>query len=194
MGGRSIKKIGILVVLLIAGMLFVSGCAGNAPEKETAPENETGAGEGAGENEVVEGNQTSGNNQTIVQVAEGAGYTTFASLVRDAGLEETLNKGGPYTVFSPTDKAFDSLPEGMLDDLRNDEKNLSSVLTYHVVKGEYKASDLKNMNSLTSLEAGRLSVNTTEGGQVMVGNATVVEPDIVASNGVIHGIDVVLIP
>jgi len=81
----------------------------------------------------------------------------------------------------------------VLDDLRNDKKRLNS-LTYHVVNGEYKASDLKNMNSLTSVETDKLSVNTTKSGQVMVGNATVVEPDIIASNSVIHGIDRVLIP
>jgi uncharacterized surface protein with fasciclin (FAS1) repeats len=114
--------------------------------------------------------------------------------VRDAGLENTLNKGGPYTVFAPTNEAFDKLPQGMLGSLRNDKTKLSTILTYHVVNGEYRASGLKGMNSLTSLETGALSVNSTEGGQIMVGNATVVEPDIIASNGVIHGIDRVLMP
>lgn len=145
-------------------------------------------------NETSSENQTLNNNQTIVQTAEGAGYTTFASLMRDAGLDDTLSKGGPYTIFAPTDIAFESLPEGMLDDLRNDKEKLNRVLTYHVVNGEYRASALKNMNSLTSHETGELAVSTTTGGQIMVGNATIMEPDIVAGNGVIHGIDKVLIP
>ena len=143
---------------------------------------------GVAENQIAEANQI------IVLAAEDAGYTTFASLVRDAGLENTLNNGGPYTVFAPTNEAFDKLPQGVLDGLRSDKTKLSTILTYHVVNGEYRASDLKGMNSLTSLETGKLSVNTTETGEVMVGNATVVEPDIIASNGVIHGIDRVLMP
>lgn len=139
-------------------------------------------------------NQALDNNQKIVQTAEGAGYTTFASLARDAGLEDTLNKGGPYTVFAPTDIAFESLPEGTLDDLLNNKEKLNRVLTYYIINGEYTASDLINIDTLDSLETGKLAVNTTTDGKIMVGDATVIEPDIVADNGVIHGIDKVAIP
>jgi uncharacterized surface protein with fasciclin (FAS1) repeats len=145
-------------------------------------------------NESSSENQTLDNNQTIVQTAEGKGYTTFASLARDAGLEDTLNEGGPYTVFAPTDIAFESLPEGTLDDLRNDKERLKLVLTYHVINGEYRAADLKNTNTLASLETKKLAVSTTTDGAIMVGYATVIEPDIIAGNGVIHGINKVLIP
>lgn len=238
MGGKGIRKSGILVVLLLA-VVFISGCAENAQDDKTGPGDEDrvtpvegatpnvtekvtesaggDAGEGSmsdpEETSLVEGkeviipgeensgqgnetsseNQTLDNNQTIVQTAEGTGYTTFASLARDAGLEDTLN-GGPYTVFAPTDIAFESLPEGTLDDLRNDKERLNLVLTYHVINGEHRASDLKNTNSLTSLETEKLAVNTTTDGAIMVGYATVIEPDIIAGNGVIHGIDKVLIP
>jgi len=145
-------------------------------------------------NETSSENQVLDNNQTIVHTAEEAGYTTFASLARDAGLEYTLNEGGPYTVFAPTDIAFESLPEGMLDDLRNDRNKLNRVLTYHVINGEYRVADLKNIDSLSSLETEKLAVNSTTDGMIMVGDATVIEPDIVAANGVIHGIDKVVIP
>lgn len=145
-------------------------------------------------NETFAENQTSKNNLALVQTAEGAGYSTFASLVRNAGLEDTLNKGGPYTIFVPTDLAFESLPEGMLDDLRNDKEKLERVLTYHAVNGEYRASDLQKTKSLISLESGELAVGTTSGGQIMVESATVTGPDIIAGNGVIHEIDKVLIP
>lgn len=145
-----------------------------------------------------QGNETSSenldNNLTIVQTAEGAGYTTFASLARDAGLEGILIKGGPYTVFAPTDIAFESLPEGTLDDLRNDKERLNRVLTCYVTNGEYMASDLKNVDTLDSLETEKLAVNTTTEGQIMVGNAIIIEPDIVAGNGVVHGIDKLVIP
>lgn len=158
--------------------------------KEVIIPGEDGPGQG---NKTSSGNQTSDNNQTIAQIAEGAGYTTFASLIRDSGLEDTLNKGGPYTIFTPTDIAFENLPEGMLDDLRNDKGKLNRILTYHMVNGEYRASTLKNMNSLTSLETGKLAVTTIKG-QIMIGNATIIEPDIIADNGIIHGIDKVMIP
>jgi len=68
------------------------------------------------------------------------------------------------------------------------------VLTYHVINGEYRVADLKNIDSLSSLETEKLAVNTTTNGMIMVGDATVIEPDIVAANGVIHGIDKVVIP
>lgn len=141
---------------------------------------------GLGDNETDEAD-----NETIVQAAEAAGYYTFASLVRDAGLEDTLNKG-TYTVFAPTDEAFDKLP-GSYDDLKDDEQLLNTVLTYHVVDGEYMASDLKDGQMLTTVQTGELPV-AISGPKITIGNATVVEPDIVASNGVIHGINEVLIP
>jgi uncharacterized surface protein with fasciclin (FAS1) repeats len=216
-GGRNIKKLGILIVLLLAGVLFVSGCA-EEPTEEPVVEEEVieeepvgDEGEGAvpgqeedspigGEEGIIPGeeepdlgeNETDEeDNQTIVEAAEAAGYYTFASLVRDAGLEDTLNEG-TYTVFAPTDEAFDKLP-GSFDDLKDDEQVMNTVLTYHVVQGEYMASDLEDGQMLTTVQTGELPV-AISGVKVTIGNATVVEPDIVASNGVIHGINEVLIP
>jgi uncharacterized surface protein with fasciclin (FAS1) repeats len=216
-------------VLLLAGVLFVSGCAEDTEEETGAEEEmvtpveeaavtegaEEPAGEDAdeglvpgqeeespigGEEGIIPGeeepglgdNETDGENQTIVDAAEAAGYTTFASVVRDAGLEDTLNEG-TYTVFAPTNEAFDNLPEGTLDNLSEDEQALNDVLTYHVVQGEYMASDLEDGQMLTTVQTDELPVAIT-GDEVTIGNATVVEPDIIASNGVIHGIDEVLIP
>ncbi|AKB81512.1 Secreted and surface protein containing fasciclin-like repeats [Methanosarcina barkeri 3] len=187
----------------------------NVTEQVTEPASEnTGEGSMSGQEETSmdegkeviipdeensdQGNETSSenldNNLTIIQTAEGAGYTTFASLARDAGLEDILSKGGPYTVFAPTDIAFESLPEGTLDDLRNDKERLNRVLTCYVINGEYMASDLKNVDTLDSLETEKLTVNTTTEGQIMVEDAIITEPDIVAGNGVVHGIDKLVIP
>ncbi|KKH52848.1 fasciclin domain-containing protein [Methanosarcina mazei] len=196
-------------MLLLAGILFVSGCAEDTQE-ETGVEEATPVEEVAvteieeepsdeeegimpdeepetGVNETAEEG-----NLTIVGAAEAAGYTTFASLVRDAGLEDTLNEG-TYTVFAPTDEAFDALPEGTLEDLLADEQALTDVLTYHVVEGEYMASDLEDGQTLTTVQSATLPVSSADD-EVTIGTATVVEPDIVASNGVVHGIDAVLIP
>lgn len=228
-GGRSIKKLGILIVLLLAGMLFVSGCAEDTQEEVDTEERvtpveevaltegtEEPSGEDAdeglvpgqeeessigGEEGIIPGEEEPGigdnesgaeDNQTIVDAAEAAGYTMFASVVRDAGLEDTLNEG-TYTVFAPTNEAFDALPEGTLDDLRADEQALNDVLTYHVVEGEYMASDLEDGQMLATVQTDELPVDITDD-EVTIGNATVVEPDIIASNGVIHGINEVLIP
>lgn len=171
-------------------MLFVSGCASNPPSN-------TSGGEGHGNITPVEGattNETAAENETIVAVAEEAGYTTFASVVRLAGLENTLNEGGPFTVFAPTNEAFNALPAGTLDNLSKDPVALRGILTYHVVQGKYMAADLKSGEMLTTVQGASLPVNITESKEVMIGNATVTEADIVASNGVIHGIDEVLIP
>ncbi|KKG91059.1 fasciclin domain-containing protein [Methanosarcina mazei] len=196
-------------MLLLAGILFVSGCAEDTQE-ETGVEEATPVEEVAvteieeepsdeeegimpdeepetGVNETAEEG-----NLTIVGAAEAAGYTTFASVVRDAGLEETLNEG-TYTVFAPTNEAFDALPEGTLEDLLADEQALTDVLTYHVVEGEYMASDLEDGQTLTTVQSATLPVSIADD-EVTIGTATVVEPDIVASNGVVHGIDAVLIP
>ncbi|MEL7665043.1 MAG: fasciclin domain-containing protein [Methanosarcina mazei] len=195
-------------MLLLAGILFVSGCAEDTQEEtgveEATPVEEVAVTEIEEEpSDEEEGimpdeepetgiNETAEEgNLTIVDAAEAAGYYTFASLVRDAGLEDTLNEG-TYTVFAPTDEAFDKLP-GSFDDLRDDDQVMNTVLTYHVVQGEYMASDLENGQMLTTVQTGELPV-AISGVKVTIGNSTVVEPDIVASNGVIHGINEVLIP
>jgi uncharacterized surface protein with fasciclin (FAS1) repeats len=176
---------------------------GSMSDQEMSVQEETSMDEGKeviipDEKNSDQGNENSSknldNNLTIVQTAEGAGYTTFASLARDAGLEDILNKRGPYTVFVPTDIAFESLPEGTLDNLRNDKERLNRVLTCYVINGEYMASDLKNVDTLDSLETEKLAVNSTTEGQIMVGDAIIIEPDIVAGNGVVHGIDKLVIP
>lgn len=141
---------------------------------------------------LVDNETGNDNNETVVQVAEDAGYTTFASLVRDAGLEDTLNEG-TYTIFAPTNEAFDNLSEGMLTNLQNDNEGIVKLLNYHIVEGAYMPSDLGNVNSLTSLETGTLTVNATDN-KVLIQDANVIEPDIIANNSIIHGIDKVLIP
>ncbi|WP_445476343.1 fasciclin domain-containing protein [Methanococcoides methylutens] len=129
----------------------------------------------------------------IVDVAIDAGsFTTLVQAIQAAGLEETLRGEGPFTVFAPTDEAFAALPEGTLDALLADEEALADVLTYHVVAGEYMASDVVTMDSAETVQGGTITFDTTDG--VKVGNATVIQTDIEASNGVIHVIDTVLIP
>ncbi len=133
----------------------------------------------------------------IVETATKAGsFNTLIAALEAAGLTETLKGAGPYTVFAPTDEAFAKLPAGTIEELLKPEnkEKLKSLLAYHVVPGNVKAADVAKMNGKTAktVQGGTLSINTAEG--VKVGNATVKQSDIVASNGVIHVIDSVLMP
>jgi uncharacterized surface protein with fasciclin (FAS1) repeats len=129
----------------------------------------------------------------IVQTAQEAGtFNTLIAAVKAAGLEGTLKGPGPFTVFAPTDQAFAKLPPGTVESLLSDKAALTRILTYHVVPGKVMAADVVKLSSAKTAEGSSLSISTANG--VMVNNAKVIQTDIMASNGVIHVIDTVLIP
>ena len=132
----------------------------------------------------------------IVTVAATAGdFTTLVAAVKAAGLVETLQGDGPFTVFAPTDEAFAKLPAGTVDSLLLPENKakLVAILTYHVVPGEVLAADVVNLSAADTVEGQPLSISVNDGG-VQINDAHVTATDIMASNGVIHVIDSVLIP
>lgn len=124
-----------------------------------------------------------------------ADHTTLVAAVKAASLVETLSGTGPFTVFAPTNEAFAALPAGTVDNLLKPEMkgDLTKVLTYHVVAGAVKAADLQDGMELTTVQGGKLKV-TIKDGVVMINNAKVTIADAVASNGVTHVIDAVLLP
>ncbi|MGI9525321.1 MAG: fasciclin domain-containing protein [Hyphomicrobiaceae bacterium] len=132
----------------------------------------------------------------VVDVAAGTGtHNTLVTAIKAAGLVETLKGKGPFTVFAPTDEAFAKLPEGKLDDLLKPENKgeLTDILTYHVVPSKIMSGDIKGKKaSPKTVQGSALSVDATKG--VKVDNATVTAADVAASNGVIHVIDIVLMP
>lgn len=129
----------------------------------------------------------------IVETAINAGnFKTLVAAVQAAGLVDTLNGEGPFTVFAPTDEAFAKLPEGTVDSLLANPEELKKVLTYHVVSGKVMASDVMGMTSASTVQGGDLAIDTSNG--VKVNESMVVTPDIECSNGVIHVIDSVLLP
>lgn len=133
----------------------------------------------------------------IVETAVSAGqFTTLAKALTAAGLVDTLKGDGPFTVFAPTDAAFAKLPAGTLESLLKPENKdkLKAILLYHVVSGKVPAKKVVKLNGKTAetVQGGTVSIDTTDG--VMVNNAIVTTPDVMASNGVIHVIDTVLIP
>ena len=134
--------------------------------------------------------------KNIVENAAGSSdHTTLVAAVKAAGLAETLSGTGPFTVFAPTNEAFDKLPKGTVESLLKPEmkKDLTNVLTYHVVSGTFKAADLKDGQKLKTVEGKDLTVSIKDG-KVMINGANVTIADAVSSNGVTHVIDAVLLP
>ncbi len=131
----------------------------------------------------------------IVQTAINAGkFNTLAKALTAAGLVETLQGKGPFTVFAPTDDAFAKLPAATLTDLLKPEnkQKLTDILTYHVVSGRVTAADVSKITEADTVNGQQIKINTTSG--VKINDATVTTADVEASNGVIHIIDSVLLP
>lgn len=132
----------------------------------------------------------------IVETAVAAGqFQTLAAALTAAGLVETLKGKGPFTVFAPTDAAFAALPAGTVESLLEpaNRDKLVAILTYHVVPGRVPSARVVGMDSAETVQGGAIDI-VVAGGKVMVDGATVVTPDVKATNGVIHVIDKVLMP
>lgn len=130
----------------------------------------------------------------IVAIASSAGsFNTLVAAIKAAGLIETLQSEGPFTVFAPMDDAFAKLPEGTVDSLLANPDKLKQILLYHVVPGKVTASDVVNLSEAKTVQGSDVEI-TVDGSSVMVNNANVVKTDVMASNGVIHVIDTVIIP
>jgi len=134
--------------------------------------------------------------KNIVENAAGSSdHTTLVAAVKAAGLAETLSGTGPFTVFAPTNEAFAKLPAGAVDNLLKPamKKDLTNVLTYHVVAGSYKAADLKDGMELTTVQGQKIKL-TQKDGAWWVNDAKITIPDVISSNGVTFVIDGVLMP
>jgi len=131
--------------------------------------------------------------KNIVEIASTSAKT-LAAAVKAAGLVETLQGHGPFTVFAPTDAAFAAIQSEVDKLLKPENKeDLSEILTYHVVSGKMMAASLKDGQELTTVQGDKLKV-TVKDGKTSIGGAHVTSADIDASNGVIHVIDKVLLP
>ena len=130
----------------------------------------------------------------IVDTAVEAGsFSTLAVALEAAGLVDVLKGKGPFTVFAPTDAAFDKLPDGILETLLADKQALIEVLTFHVVEGAVMSEVVMKMTEVGTVSGFKAEVKV-ESGQVYAAGAKVITADIVASNGVIHVIDNVMLP
>jgi uncharacterized surface protein with fasciclin (FAS1) repeats len=154
----------------LAAMVSVAGLATAAPAKQTMSD------------------------KNIVQTAVAAGqFKTLVSLVKQAGLAGALSGPGPLTVFAPTDAAFAKVPKATLAALAKDKAKLKAVLLYHVAKGNVTAAKVVKLKSIKTLQGGKVTV-AVKGSNVFINKSKVVTPDVMASNGVIHVVNAVLIP
>lgn len=170
---------GIAMKLFASGVLFAIVAVAGATSATSATVNETTK------------------SADIVDTAVSAGqFKTLAAALEAAGLIDALKGAGPFTVFAPTDEAFAKLPAGTVESLLKPEnkEKLKSILLYHVVSGSVPASEVVKLNgrSVKTLQGSSVKVGTKHG--VTVDSAKVVKTDVMASNGVIHVIDTVLIP
>ena len=132
--------------------------------------------------------------QTIAEIAAGSNqFDTLTSLLGTAGLVETLDGKGKFTVFAPTDAAFAKVPKSTLDALAADTEQLKAVLLYHVASGRLTAKKVVKRSSIKTLNGASVRVRVSRKG-VKLNNARVVKADVKASNGVVHVINKVLLP
>jgi uncharacterized surface protein with fasciclin (FAS1) repeats len=170
---KKIRSISTLAALAAASAVAVAGPASAGPQGGTA---------------------SAGAKKDIVETAVEAGrFETLTSLLKKAGLVKTLKGKGPYTVFAPTDVAFAKVPQETLDELGQDKAKLRSVLLYHVVGRKLTAAKIVKRRSVKTLNGQRVRIRV-RGETVRVGGARVTTADVLASNGVIHVINKVLIP
>jgi uncharacterized surface protein with fasciclin (FAS1) repeats len=149
---------------------------------------------------MVDGVAMTADKNIVENAANAKSVSTLVSLVKSAGLAETLSGPGPFTVFAPTNAAFAKLPKAAITELQAPANvaKLKGVLTYHVIPGRLVAADLKDGQQLTTVNGEKLRVMIKDG-KVMIGNgkdpaATVQTPDVISSNGVTHIIDTVILP
>ena len=130
---------------------------------------------------------------TIVEIAQSDGrFGTLVQALQAADLVDTLNGDGPFTVFAPTDDAFEQLDDDVLNTLMGDKDKLTKVLTYHAADDRYTAADLEGLSRLTTLAGSDLQVSSET--NLRVDEATIVQTDVEADNGIIQVIDQVILP
>lgn len=174
------------------------GCSGDDSSAVNPPVDAGGGKDSGNPTPDAGGGGDAATQKDIVDTAVAAGqFKTLVAAVQAAGLESTLRSKGPFTVFAPTDDAFAKVPSFLTAQLVTApyKTELGLILKYHVLSGEVKAADVLNkQQSVASVEGGKLAVDGSNGKVVINGSVNVTTPDVLASNGVIHVIDGVLLP
>ena len=178
----------IPVIATIAFCLIACNATTTETQKSTEEETSVGAGQSA-----VQDDESA---KDVVKVAAGSkDHTTLVAAVKQAELVDVLSNAGPFTVFAPTNAAFDKLPKGTVEDLMKPEnkEKLQDILQYHVYVGSLKTDMMQDGQTLNQVNSGNISISKKDG-KIMINNAATIVASIPASNGIIHVIDGVLIP
>lgn len=191
MEGSKVAIVSVAVLALLGGGVFLA-----TRDNNTKDDNKS-----SGQTTQTVKQEDKMEAKNIVEIAAGdTQFSTLVTAVKAAGLAETLSGTGPFTVFAPTNAAFEKLPAGTVDTLLKPEslETLKSILTYHVVPAAAMSSDLSDGQELTTVQGAKLKVSISGGTVTLTdakgGVSTVVKADIKASNGYIHVIDSVVMP
>jgi len=179
----------IVSTLMIGAAMIMFACSDN----KTAVPEETAATTTAGGQEAVQDDESQ---KDVVKVAVGSkDHTTLVAALKQAELVTSLSNAGPFTVFAPTNAAFDKLPAGVLDGLMKDDKkaDLQNILQYHVAVAVYKTENLTDGQVIGQANGDNITINVKDG-KVMVNGTANIVASVPASNGIIHVIDAVLLP
>jgi uncharacterized surface protein with fasciclin (FAS1) repeats len=187
------KSIGLLVPALAIAIAACSTAASptNAPTAASTP---TPAATAVAPSTAPSASAAAMTKDIVQTATEAGSFSTLLTAAKAAGLVETLQGEGPFTVFAPTDAAFAALPAGTLDGLLNDPAALKKILLYHVVSGSVTSDKVVEMTSATSVEESPIAISVKDGAVYLNDTAKVVTPDVMASNGIIHVIDQVILP
>jgi uncharacterized surface protein with fasciclin (FAS1) repeats len=176
----------------VAAGLVVMAISCNSNQQETAATSTPTAAPGAGQS-AVQDDQSAKN---VVQIAVGSkDHTTLVTAIKAADLVDALSNAGPFTVFAPTNAAFDKLPAGTVEGLLKAEKkaDLTDILQYHVSVGVFKEDMLQDGQTIGQVSGGNITISKKDGKLVVNGTANVIAT-IPASNGIVYVIDQVLLP
>jgi len=176
---------------VIATMVFcMYACNDTSNEAQKASEEETSVGGGQS---AVQDNESA---KDVVKVAASSkDHTTLVAAVKQAELVDALSNAGPFTVFAPTNEAFNKLPKGTLDDLMKPEKktDLQNILQYHVTTSSLKADFFKDGQTIGMVNGDNITINVKDG-KIILNNSATIVASVPASNGMVHVIDGVLLP
>lgn len=181
----------ILKSIAIASIVTIFFSCSNQQTEPTSTEG-SGNANAAGQSTVQDDESA----KNVVQIAVGSkDHTTLVTAVKAAQLVDALSNAGPFTVFAPTNAAFDKLPAGTVEGLLKEDKKeaLTDILQYHVSVGVYKAESLQDGQSLGQVNGSNITITKKDGKIIINGSATIVA-SIPASNGIVHVIDGVLLP
>jgi uncharacterized surface protein with fasciclin (FAS1) repeats len=199
------RSLGILSAMLLSGLVLIS--CNNDSDKKTTTDDSAGMKKEAmdkmpaeEEGVMVGGSKMVPSKDIVDNAVNSKDHTTLVAAVQAAGLVETLKSAGPFTVFAPTNEAFGKLPAGTVDNLLKPESKatLTKILTYHVVSGAFKSTDLKDGQKLKTVQGEELTISYKDGKWMVWdakgGSANITIADVISSNGVTYVIDGVLMP